>query len=48
MVQHRLEDTLSEELLAGRIRIGDQVCARAENGMLIYQRIDKEPIMIEA
>ena len=48
VVQHRLEDTLSEELLSGRIRIGDQVTARAENGVLIYTRVDAEPLLIQA
>ncbi len=47
VVQHRLEDTLSEELLSGRIHIGDQVTARAENGELIYTS-EKEPLLLEA
>jgi ATP-dependent Clp protease ATP-binding subunit ClpC len=47
VVQHRLEDTLSEELLSGRIHIGDQVTARAENGELIYTT-EKEPLLLEA
>ena len=32
----------------GRIHIGDQVTARAENGELIYTSVKGEPLLIEA
>ena len=48
VVQQRLEDTLSEELLSGRIKIGDTVSARAEDGRLIYTRLEQQPLLVEA
>ena len=47
VVQRRLEDTLSEELLSGRVRLGDTVQARAENGELIYTRKETQPLLTE-
>ncbi|MBE5785052.1 MAG: ATP-dependent Clp protease ATP-binding subunit [Clostridiales bacterium] len=36
-IQHQVEDSLSEEILMGRIAIGDSVTAFAENGRLVFR-----------
>ncbi|MBQ6692826.1 MAG: ATP-dependent Clp protease ATP-binding subunit, partial [Clostridia bacterium] len=40
-IQHQVEDSLSEEILMGRIALGDSVTAHAENGRLIFK---KDPV----
>jgi len=41
-IQHQVEDTLSEEILAGRIRLGDRVEAFVEEGKLRFRRMEEE------
>ena len=38
-IQHQVEDSLSEELLAGRIRLGDSVVADTDGDKLIFKKI---------
>ena len=38
-IQHQVEDSLSEELLAGRIRLGDSVIADVEGDKLIFRKL---------
>ncbi len=38
-IQHQVEDSLSEELLAGRIRLGDSVQACVEGDKLVFKKI---------
>ena len=37
-IQHQVEDSLSEEVLAGRIKLGDSVTAFAEDGKLVFRK----------
>ncbi|MDD3921308.1 MAG: ATP-dependent Clp protease ATP-binding subunit, partial [Eubacteriales bacterium] len=43
-IQHQVEDTLSEEILAGRISLGDRVEATVENGKLKFVATNKQPL----
>lgn len=38
-IQHQVEDSLSEELLAGRIRLGDSVVADVDGDKLIFRKL---------
>ncbi|MDD6045381.1 MAG: ATP-dependent Clp protease ATP-binding subunit [Clostridia bacterium] len=38
-IQHQVEDNLSEELLAGRIRLGDRVVADVEGDRLVFRKL---------
>lgn len=38
-IQHQVEDNLSEELLAGRIRLGDRVVADMEGDRLVFRKL---------
>ena len=38
-IQHQVEDSLSEELLAGRIRLGDSVIADVDGDKLIFRKL---------
>ncbi len=40
-IQRQVEDALSEEILAGRVAIGDLVCATAGDGKLIFRKEDE-------
>ncbi len=42
-IQRMVEDSLSEELLAGRVKIGDRVLADVENGKLVFRNLSLEP-----
>ena len=37
-IQHQVEDSLSEELLSGKIRLGDKVKAKAKGGKLAFEK----------
>ena len=37
-IQRRMEDALSEELISGRLKLGDQVSATVEQGELVFQK----------
>ena len=37
-IQHQVEDSLSEEILAGHITLGDAVTAFAEDGKLVFRK----------
>ena len=37
-IQHQVEDSLSEEILAGHIALGDAVTAFAEDGKLVFRK----------
>ena len=37
-IQHKVEDSLSEELLSGKIRLGDKVKAKAKGGKLAFEK----------
>ena len=39
-IQHQVEDSLSEELIAGRIRLGDRVMADAEGDRLVFRKLN--------
>ena len=39
-IQHQVEDSLSEELIAGRIRLGDRVMADAEGNRLVFRKLN--------
>ncbi|MPN43131.1 Negative regulator of genetic competence ClpC/MecB [bioreactor metagenome] len=41
-IQHQVEDSLSEEILAGRIRLGDKVSCDLEDGKLSFRKLAKE------
>ena len=38
VIQKTLEDSLSEEILAGRIKMGDRVVVDAEDGKLVFRK----------
>ena len=38
VIQKTLEDNLSEEILAGRIKMGDRVIVDAEDGKLVFRK----------
>ena len=38
-IQHQVEDSLSEELLAGHIRLGDSVIADVDGDKLIFRKL---------
>ena len=38
-IQRRMEDALSEELISGRLKLGDQVSATVEQGELVFQKV---------
>ncbi|MGI6705922.1 MAG: ATP-dependent Clp protease ATP-binding subunit [Clostridia bacterium] len=42
-IQRMVEDNLSEELLAGRVKIGDKVLADVENDKLVFRNLSLEP-----
>lgn len=47
-IQQRVEDALSEELLAGSVRIGDRILAYMQDGMLSFKKEpDKQPALEE-
>lgn len=37
-IQHQVEDSLSEEILSGRVSLGDAVTASAEDGKLVFRK----------
>lgn len=37
-IQHQVEDSLSEELLSGKIRLGDKLKAKAKGGKLAFEK----------
>ena len=37
-IQHQVEDSLSEEILSGRVSLGDAVTASAEDGKLVFHK----------
>ncbi len=37
-IQQRLEDSLSEEILSGKIKIGDKVIVKVKDGMLSFEK----------
>ena len=37
-IQRRVEDALSEELIAGRLKLGDQVKASVQNDELVFEK----------
>ena len=39
-IQHQVEDSLSEELIAGRIRLGDRVMADADGDRLVFRKLN--------
>lgn len=39
-IQHQVEDSLSEELLSGRVRIGDSVLATVEDDRLVFKKLN--------
>ena len=41
-IQRMVEDALSEEILLGRIRLGDRVKVAAEGDQLVFQPVEKE------
>lgn len=42
-IQHQVEDSLSEEILAGRVSLGDAVTAFAEDGRLVFRKSQATP-----
>ena len=43
-IQRQVEDALSEEILSGRIRIGEKVLISAQNGELTFRQVQPEPV----
>lgn len=39
-IQHQVEDSLSEELLSGRVRLGDSVQATVEDDRLVFKKLN--------
>ena len=40
-IQHQVEDSLSEEVLSGRIRLGDRVECYLDDGKLAFRKVSE-------
>ncbi len=46
-IQRQVEDALSEEIISGRLKLGDSVQATVEDGKLKLHRLPPEPVAEE-
>ena len=42
-IQRMVEDALSEEILDGKVKLGDRVSMSAQDGKLVFTPLPKEP-----